>query len=82
MPEPRISAALARYDRAHLTLASIGSHSALDVAQGASRCGLENLIVTARGREQTYSRYFARRSDPARGCVDAHLRTRALSRTS
>lgn len=79
MPEPRISAALARYDRAHLTLASIGSHSALDVAQGASRCGLESLIVTARGREQTYSRYFARRSDPARGCVTRTLELEAFA---
>jgi 5-formaminoimidazole-4-carboxamide-1-(beta)-D-ribofuranosyl 5'-monophosphate synthetase len=71
--EPRIAAALARYDRAHLTLCSVGSHSALDVAQGARRAGLANLIVTARGRERTYARYFARREDPERGCVDRTL---------
>jgi 5-formaminoimidazole-4-carboxamide-1-(beta)-D-ribofuranosyl 5'-monophosphate synthetase len=62
--------ALATYDRGKLTLCSIGSHSALDVAAGARAQGLGNLIVTARGREQTYARHFARRDDPARGCVD------------
>jgi 5-formaminoimidazole-4-carboxamide-1-(beta)-D-ribofuranosyl 5'-monophosphate synthetase len=79
VPEPRISAALARYDRARLTLASVGSHSALDVAQGALRCGLESLIVTARGREKTYARYFARRSDPERGCVARTLELDAFA---
>jgi len=71
--EPRIAAALGRYDRSKLTLASIGSHSALDVAFGARAQGLRNLIVTARGRERTYTRYYARRDDPPRGCVDATL---------
>jgi len=51
-------------------MASIGSHSALDVAAGARAQGLRNLIVTASGREQTYARYFARREKPERGCVD------------
>jgi 5-formaminoimidazole-4-carboxamide-1-(beta)-D-ribofuranosyl 5'-monophosphate synthetase len=73
VPEARIAAALARYDRARLTLCSVGSHSALDVAQGALRCGLESLIVTARGREKTYAQYFARRGDPERGCVTRTL---------
>jgi 5-formaminoimidazole-4-carboxamide-1-(beta)-D-ribofuranosyl 5'-monophosphate synthetase len=65
-----VAAALARYDRAALTLCSIGSHSALDVAFGARACGLRNLVVTARGRERTYARYFRRLSSPDRGCVD------------
>jgi 5-formaminoimidazole-4-carboxamide-1-(beta)-D-ribofuranosyl 5'-monophosphate synthetase len=78
------AAALARYDRAGLTLCSIGSHSALDVAFGARACGLRNLVVTARGREQTYARHYVRRGgdspgDPARGCVDETL---ALERFS
>lgn len=66
--------ALKRYDRAGLTLASIGSHSALDVAAGARMQGLRNLVITAAGREQTYARHYARREAPvARGCVDATL---------
>lgn len=61
------------YDRSALTLCSIGSHSALEIAAGARAQGLRNLVVTAKGREQTYSRYYARRNDPLRGCVDETL---------
>lgn len=64
---------LAAYDRERLTLCSIGSHSALDVASGARAQGLRNLVVTERGREATYARHFARRDGPPRGCVDATL---------
>ncbi len=71
--DPEIAATLASYDRDALTLCSVGSHSALDVAFGARAQGLRNLIVTARGRERTYARYFAARTEPARGCVDATL---------
>ncbi len=70
---------LAAYDRSALTLCSVGSHSALDVASGARRQGLRNLIVTARGRERTYARYFARADSPARGCVDATLELDAFA---
>ena len=64
--------ALAGYDRSRLTLCSIGSHSALEVAYGARAQGLRNLVVTAKGRERTYERYFAVRETPLpRGCVDA-----------
>jgi len=69
----RVRRALARYDERELTLCSIGSHSALDVAAGARAQGLRNLVVTASGRERTYAAYFARRADPPRGCVDATL---------
>ncbi len=69
-----VARALAVYDRSRLTLCSIGSHSALEVAYGARAQGLRNLVVTAKGREQTYSRYFAARHDPVpRGCVDEVL---------
>jgi 5-formaminoimidazole-4-carboxamide-1-(beta)-D-ribofuranosyl 5'-monophosphate synthetase len=70
MAEPNLKETLARYDRAALTLCSVGSHSALEVAYGARLQGLRNLIVTARGRERTYARHFARREHPARGCVE------------
>jgi 5-formaminoimidazole-4-carboxamide-1-(beta)-D-ribofuranosyl 5'-monophosphate synthetase len=66
-----VARALRDYDRRRLTLASVGSHSALEVASGARAAGLRSLVVTAKGRELTYARYFAARSDaPARGCVD------------
>ncbi len=74
-----IATALDRYDRSALTLCSIGSHSALDVAFGARAHGLSNLIVTARGRDRTYARYFARTETPQRGCVDATLELAAFA---
>jgi 5-formaminoimidazole-4-carboxamide-1-(beta)-D-ribofuranosyl 5'-monophosphate synthetase len=69
-----VARALTAYDPSRLTLCSIGSHSALEVAYGARAQGLRNLIVTAKSREQTYGRYFARVQTPvARGCVDEVL---------
>lgn len=58
------------YDLSKLTLCSIGSHSALEVAYGARAQGLRNLVVTAKGRERTYTEHYARRANPPRGCVD------------
>jgi 5-formaminoimidazole-4-carboxamide-1-(beta)-D-ribofuranosyl 5'-monophosphate synthetase len=75
-----VSGALAAYDPARLTLCSIGSHSALEVAYGARAQALRNLVVTAKGREQTYLRHFGRREQPVgRGCVDAVLELQAFS---
>lgn len=69
-----VANAIARYDLSRLTLCSIGSHSALDVAYGARAQALRNLVVTAKGRERTYARYFAVHETPTRrGCVDAVL---------
>jgi 5-formaminoimidazole-4-carboxamide-1-(beta)-D-ribofuranosyl 5'-monophosphate synthetase len=66
-----VSAALAAYDRQRLTLTSIGSHSALDVAFGARAQGLRNLVITAKGRERTYTKHYRRQEQPIpRGCVD------------
>jgi 5-formaminoimidazole-4-carboxamide-1-(beta)-D-ribofuranosyl 5'-monophosphate synthetase len=61
--------ALQRYDTRALTVAAIGSHSALDVCLGAKRRGFHTLVVAAKGREQTYSHYYRTRSDGG-GCVD------------
>ena len=74
-----LAATLARYDVDQLTMCSIGSHSALDVAAGAAAVGLRNLIVTERGRERTYSEHFRRRYAPPRGCVDATIGLEAFS---
>ncbi len=74
MRTEHLARAIARYDRSRLTLCSIGSHSALDVASGARAQGLRNLVVTAKGRERTYARYFAAQEAPVRrGCVDEVL---------
>ncbi len=75
MVAPDIAATLAGYDLEKLTLACVGSHSALDLCAGARRAGLRNLVVTAQGREQTYARHFAVRGEDAerRGCVEETL---------
>ncbi len=74
MTTPGVAETLAAYDPSRLTLCSIGSHSALDVAFGARAAGLRNLVVTAKGRERTYVEHYARRESPIpRGCVDEVL---------
>ena len=79
MDAAAVAAVLERYDSDALTLCSIGSHSALDVAFGARAQGLRNMVVTARGREQTYARHFRGRQHPDRGCVDVTLQLERFS---
>jgi 5-formaminoimidazole-4-carboxamide-1-(beta)-D-ribofuranosyl 5'-monophosphate synthetase len=75
-----VSSALRRYDGSQLALCSIGSHSALEVAYGARLQGLRNLVVTARGRERTYTEHFRRRETPVpRGCVDETIELGAFT---
>lgn len=75
-----VARALASYDRSRLTLCSIGSHSALEVAYGARTQGLRNLVVTAKGRERTYTEHYLRKETPvARGCVDQVLELDAFT---
>jgi 5-formaminoimidazole-4-carboxamide-1-(beta)-D-ribofuranosyl 5'-monophosphate synthetase len=77
---PKVARALAGYDRSGLTLCSVGSHSALEVAYGARAQGLRNLVVAAKGRDATYARHFAAREAPvARGCVDAVVEVEAFA---
>lgn len=66
---PHANAALQSYDPAQLTVATIGSHSALDICLGARRAGLRTLVVTAPKRDQTYATVFRSRPDGS-GCVD------------
>ncbi len=57
-----------------LTVAAVGSHSALDIADGAATEGFPTLVLAQAGRERTYAQYFrtVRGPDGARrrGCVD------------
>jgi 5-formaminoimidazole-4-carboxamide-1-(beta)-D-ribofuranosyl 5'-monophosphate synthetase len=56
------------------TVATVGSHSALDIADGAVTEGLPTLVLAQAGREATYARYFRTVRGPdgtrRRGCVD------------
>ncbi|HEV8050193.1 MAG TPA: formate--phosphoribosylaminoimidazolecarboxamide ligase family protein [Thermoplasmata archaeon] len=64
---------LAEYPKTPV-VAAVGSHSALDIADGAVTEGFRTLILAQAGREATYSRYYRTRRDAAgkvlRGCVD------------
>ena len=65
---------LEAYDSSNIRVATIGSHSALDVCDGAVEEGFRTIAVCEIGREAPYSRYFraVRDSDgrATRGFVD------------
>jgi len=45
---------LSQYNLSNLTIATLGSHSALDVCRGAKNLGFRTLVITEKGREKTY----------------------------
>jgi len=65
---------LEAYDSSKIRVATIGSHSALDVCDGAVEEGFRTIAVCERGREAPYARYFRAIRDPegraTRGSVD------------
>jgi len=73
IPLSEIRDLAARYPRPPV-VGTVGSHSALDVADGAVTEGLHSLILAEAGRDATYARYFRSVRDPdgsrVRGCVD------------
>ncbi|HET6405131.1 MAG TPA: formate--phosphoribosylaminoimidazolecarboxamide ligase family protein [Candidatus Thermoplasmatota archaeon] len=77
LPRQTVLEALERYDARNLTVGALGSHSALDVADGAADEGFRTLVVAQKGRERTYERYFAARRDGrgklVRGFIDETL---------
>ena len=73
-----IAEVLQGYDVQHLTIGSLGGHSALDVCHGAKKHGFRTVVVAKRGREKTYVQYFRSRPNTyhltpiisQKGCVD------------
>jgi len=57
------------------TITTIGSHSALDVCEGAKAEGFRNLVVCQKGRDATYSSYYKtrKRGESEIGVVDETL---------
>ncbi|HUD19380.1 MAG TPA: DUF1297 domain-containing protein [Patescibacteria group bacterium] len=51
-----------------VTIAVLGSHSALDVCRGAKDEGFATLVIAQKGREKTYTDYY--RSHNSLGCID------------
>lgn len=60
-----------------VTVAVLGSHSALDVCRGAKDEGFKTLVIVERGRDKTYAKYFKTTGPSAGsgplGCVDEVL---------
>lgn len=46
------------YDKDNITIAVLGSHSALDVCRGAKSLGFKTLVITQKGRGTPYSKYY------------------------
>lgn len=51
-----------------ITIAVLGSHSALDICRGAKDEGFATLVIAEKGREQTYNTYY--KTNGKVGCVD------------
>lgn len=73
LPRAEIQAFLREYPPLPV-IGAIGSHSALDIADGAVEEGFHSLVLAQQGRERTYSKYYRTHRDPdghvTRGCVD------------
>ncbi len=54
------------------TVATLGSHSALDICEGAKSQGLPTLVVCQKGREYTYKQFYMSRMRRGQkiGCID------------
>ncbi len=70
----KIVEVLETYDASKIRIATIGSHSALDVCDGAIEEGFSTLVVCEKGRATPYARYFRALRDKegraVRGMVD------------
>ncbi len=53
------------------TIATLGSHSALDICRGAKDEGFKTLVICQKDREKTYENYYKTQGDL--GCVDECL---------
>ncbi|HXW66979.1 MAG TPA: DUF1297 domain-containing protein [Thermoplasmata archaeon] len=73
LPEGEIGRLVAGYPNPP-AIGCVGSHSAIDIADGAIAEGFGSVVLTQRGREATYARYFRTVHGPdglrRRGCVD------------
>ncbi len=73
IPVGEIRSLLEEYPRTPV-VGTVGSHSALDIADGAVTEGLSSLVLAQAGREATYAKYFrtvrGHGGGRRRGCVD------------
>ena len=66
---------VSEYDKKNITIGVLGSHSALDVCDGARDEGIPNLVVCQTGRDGLYTSYFKGRTVNGlrKGLVDEAL---------
>jgi 5-formaminoimidazole-4-carboxamide-1-(beta)-D-ribofuranosyl 5'-monophosphate synthetase len=73
IPTEEIRGLIDEYPRTPV-VGTVGSHSAIDIADGAVTEGLPSLVLAQAGREATYAQYFRTVRGPGggrrRGCVD------------
>lgn len=65
------------YSLDEITIATIGSHSALDICEGAKFFGFKTLVICQEGREKVYSKYF--KTNAGKGVVDDVLTLKKFS---
>ncbi len=65
----------------NVSVGVLGSHSALDVLDGASQEGLPSLVVTQKGRDDSYAKYFRKTKTGGitRGIVDRLMQLDSFS---
>jgi 5-formaminoimidazole-4-carboxamide-1-(beta)-D-ribofuranosyl 5'-monophosphate synthetase len=54
----KIKETIAEYNSRNVRIGVLGSHSALEIAQGAKQEGFKTVVVCQKGREKTYTRYY------------------------
>lgn len=52
----------------NITIAALGSHSALDICYGAKKLDFRTLVIAQKGREKTYKQYY--KAVNKTGCID------------
>ena len=62
-----LAEAIEDLDVEDLTIAVLGSHSALEVARGAQAQGFRSLVVAQQGRHRTYAEHFKAEEEPDTG---------------
>ncbi len=73
MTEMNIKTILEDYDKENITIAVLGSHSALDVCRGAKSLGFKTLVITQKGRGTPYSKYYKSQNVIARSDGDVAI---------
>lgn len=59
MMKDEIAQIAQKYETSNIHIGVLGSHSALEIASGARQEGFQTVVVCQKGREKTYTKYYA-----------------------